>query len=76
MAKIDEIKTEVEWLKDLFKTLVAVLIGIIAGVSKLYLDENENILFYLGIVISLGFTLWIAIIAKKIKKQIKKLGEL
>ena len=76
MAKIDEIKTEIDWLKDLFKILVTVLIATIAGVSKLYLDQDVNILFYTGTILSLGFTVWIAVIAKKIKKHIKELGDL
>lgn len=76
MAKIDEIKTEIDWLKDLFKIIVAVLVAIIAGISKLYVDDEISVLFYLGIIVSLGFTFWIVIIAKKIKKHIKELGGL
>lgn len=38
MAKIDEIKAHIDWLKDLFKILVTILVATIAGVSKLYLD--------------------------------------
>jgi len=76
VAKIDEIKSEIDWLKDLFKILVAVLVAVVAGICKLYLDEIINILFYLGIILSFGFTIWMAIVAKKIKKHIKELGEL
>jgi len=76
MAKLDEIKSEIDWLKDLFKILVAVLVGTIAGISKLYLDETINIIFYLGITLSFGFSIWMSIIAKKIKKHIKELGDL
>jgi len=76
MARIDEIKSEIDWLKDLFKILVAVLVATVAGVSKLYLDNDVNILFYLGVVLSIGFTIWMSVIAKKIKKHIKELGEL
>jgi len=48
----------------------------IAGVSKLYLDANINILFYSGIILVVVFSIWIAIISKKIEKHIKKLGDL
>ena len=76
MAKIDEVKSHIDWLKDLFKILVAILVTDIAGVSKLYLDTNINILFYSGIILVVVFSIWIAIISKKIEKHIKKLGDL
>jgi hypothetical protein len=76
MPKIDEVKSEIDWLKDLFKILVIVLVALVAGISKLYLDETVNILFYIGIVLGFGFTIWLAILAKKIKLHIKELGEI
>ena len=76
MPKIDEVKSEIDWLKDLFKILVMVLVALVAGISKLYLDETINILFYIGIVLGFGFTIWLAILAKKIKFNIKELGEI
>ena len=77
MAKIDEIKEKINWLKELFKILVMILIAITAGMSKLYLDNNyNNILFYLGIIISFCILIWLLIISLKINKDIKKLGEL
>ena len=76
MAKIDEIKSHIDWLKDLFKILVAILVADIAGVSKLYLAGQVNVLFYVGILLVFMLSLWIAVIAKKIEKNIKELGEL
>jgi len=76
MAKIDEIKSHIDWLKDLFKILVAILVADIAGVSKLYLAGQVNVLFYVGIFLVFMLSLWIAVIAKKIEKNIKELGEL
>ena len=76
MAKIDEIKSHIDWLKDLFKILVAVLVTDVAGISKLYLDENINILFYSGILLVIVFSIWIAVISKKIEGHIKSLGDL
>jgi len=40
MARIDEVKAHIEWMKDLFKILVAILVADIAGVSKLYLENS------------------------------------
>ncbi len=76
MARIDEIKAHIDWLKDLFKILVTVLVAVIAGVSKLYLDHRIGLVFYSGIVLVVVFSFWIAIVAKKIEKHIKELGEL
>jgi hypothetical protein len=76
MAKIDEIKVQIDWLKDLFKILVAILVADIAGVSKLYLSGSINVLFYAGIVLVVVLSLWLSIIAGKIQKHIQELGEL
>ncbi len=73
---IDEIKERINWLKDLFKTLVMILIAIIAGVSKFYLDKDFNILFYIGIIVSFFVTIWILILFFKIEKEITNLGEI
>ncbi len=76
MAKIDEVKSHIDWLKDLFKVLVTILIADIAGISKLYIDVQINILFYAGIIFAIALSLWIAVISKKIERHIKELGDL
>ena len=76
MARLDEIKSEIDFLKDIFKISIALLVAIIAGLSKLYLDESINILFYLGTITSLVISVVPVIVFKKIKKHIKELGEL
>jgi len=76
MAKIDEIKSEIDWLKDLFKILVMILVALVAGISKLYLDNLTNILFYAGIILGFGLAAWMVILAKQIKRYIKELGAL
>jgi len=77
MAKIDEIKERINWLKDLFKILIMILITLIAGISKLYLDNTyHNILFYLGIFISFCIIIWLLVLFSKINKDINKLGDL
>ncbi len=40
MAKIDEVKARIDWLKELFKIVVTVMVADIAGMSKLYLDNT------------------------------------
>ncbi len=76
MAKLDEIKAHIDWLKELFKILVAILVADIAGISKLYVDENINLLFYSGVVLVIVLSISASITSKKIEKHIKELGDL
>jgi len=76
MPKIDEVKAEIDFLKDIFKLSIALIAAIIAGLSKLYLDDSINILFYIGTVLSILISSVPVIVFKKIKKHIKELGEL
>jgi membrane protein YdbS with pleckstrin-like domain len=76
MAKIDEVKSHIDWLKDLFKVLVTILVADIAGISKLYVDAQINILFYAGVILAISLSIWIALISKKIERHIKELGDL
>ena len=48
MAKIDEVKARVDWLKELFKIVIAVMVTDIAGMAKLYLDKTIDEVFYMG----------------------------
>ncbi|MEO1927096.1 MAG: hypothetical protein ABGX26_00185 [Nautiliaceae bacterium] len=70
MARIDEIKEKINWLKELFKLLTMILVGLIAGLSKLFLDNKINILFYLGIIIGISILFWLVMLAVKINKNI------
>ncbi len=76
IAKIDEVKSHMDWLKDLFKILVAVLVTAIAGISKLYIDLNITVLFYAGIILIVVLLIWISVVANKVEKHIKELGDL
>jgi len=42
MAQIDQVKAKIDWLKDILKILIAVLIATCAGICKLYLNETYN----------------------------------
>jgi len=76
MAKLDEIKAHIDWLKELFKILVTILVADIAGISKLYLDGDINLLFYSGVVLVIVLSISASITSKKIEKHIKELGDL
>jgi len=56
--------------------LVAILVADIAGISKLYVDGNINLLFYCGVVLVIVLSISASITSKKIEKHIKELGDL
>ena len=43
MAKIDEVKARIDWLKELFKVVVTVMVADVAGMAKLYLDNTVDV---------------------------------
>ena len=59
-----------------FKIIIAVLVAIMAGLSKLYIDNEINLVFYLGAFIAIILSVLPVIIFLKIKKHITELGEL
>ena len=76
MPKKDEIQARIDWLRDAIKILVWLLIAIGAGVSKLYLSDQLNILFYLGFVLLVLICTLLFVLIIKINKSIIKLGKL
>ncbi len=51
MPKLDEIRARLDWLKEQFKILITILVADVVGVSKLYLDAQNGLLFYSGLVV-------------------------
>ena len=76
MAKIDEVKEHIGALKSYMNIIVAIILTIGAGISKLYLAKNINILFWIGVGLILLLLGIFVIIAKALHKNIKKLEEL
>lgn len=74
MAKIDEIKAWIDWLKDAVKILVVMLLAIGAGVSKLFLSNQINILFFIGIFLVALINFLIPVLLRRINELIKELG--
>jgi hypothetical protein len=76
VAKIDGIKARIDWLKELFKVVVTVMVADVAGMSKLYLDNMIGVLFYMGGFL-LPVLLYVCInISKKIERHFNELEEL
>ena len=76
MAKIDEIKEHIGALKNYMNIIVATILALGAGVSRLYLHSNINILFWIGIILIVLLLFIFAIIAKALHTNIKKLEDL
>ena len=76
MAKIDEVKARIDWLKELFKIVVTVMVADVAGMAKLYLDNTIDVLFYGGGVLLGVLVLVSIVISKKMERKISELENL
>jgi len=47
MGKLDEVKSRIDWLKDLFKILIAIMVADIAGIAKLFMDDKIILFGYM-----------------------------
>ncbi|MDP2097642.1 MAG: hypothetical protein U1D70_02260 [Methylobacter sp.] len=76
MPKLDEVKARLDWLKEQFKVLVAILVADVAGISKLYLDAQHGLLFYSGLVLLVVLTVSIIIVSRKIEIHLIELKDI
>lgn len=76
MSKLDKIKEDVGAFKTYQGFIVALVITIGAGVAKLYLENNINSLFFIGVVIIIIFSIAFALIARKMHTKINELEDL
>ena len=75
MAKIDEIKEDIGWLKVIFGILTAVDISLLGWLAQNY-KTSEISLSILTLIIIFCCTIGIIIVNKKAYNKIKELGEL
>ena len=76
MSKQEEVKARIDWLKDLFKIVITIMIADIAGMAKLYIDNEADLLFYLGGILLPIFAMTCIVISQKIELHLNELGEL
>lgn len=76
MSKIDRVKEEIGAIKTYLGFIVAFIITIGAGVSKLFIDNSSELLFILGIISILIFAIIFAFLAKVMHKKIKSLKDI
>ena len=55
MGKIDEKKEYIGLLKSYLGIVVAFILSVGAGISKLYVSQNINLLFWLGVLLLFFF---------------------
>jgi len=70
MGKLDEVKSLIDWLKDLFKTLIAIMV---ADIAKLFIDDKINLLFYLGVS---NLAVGCIVISRKVELHLNELGKI
>ncbi len=75
MAKIDEIKEEIGWLKIIFGILTAVDISILGWLAKNYNSSNE-ILLYIALIVMVISTIGIIVVNKKAYIKIRQLKDM
>ena len=76
MGKIDEKRELIGILKVYMSLTVAVIVAVGAGISKLYLNDQINDLFWLGLIFVLILSIVFAFIAYKAHKEIETLRDL
>jgi high-affinity Fe2+/Pb2+ permease len=76
MSKIDEKKEFIGLLKTYLSLLLAIILAVGAGISKLYIANHINILFWIGVFLVFICALLFILIAKKTHNEIKLLKDL
>ncbi len=76
MGKLDEVKSRIDWLKDLFKILITIMVADIAGIAKLFMDNKISLLFYMGACLLPILAIGCIIISRKIEFHLNELGEI
>jgi uncharacterized NAD-dependent epimerase/dehydratase family protein len=76
MSELDEQKAKIDWYKELFKTVITVILALSAGLAGLMATQNTGILFYLGVsgLVVLGIVA--AFAAGTVSKEIRKLRDM
>ncbi len=75
MAKIDEIKELIGFLKVLFATFVAIDVSLIAWLNKNY-SESGFVFNFAALLLATLFSVGIVLVVKAILKNIKSLKDL
>ena len=76
MAKLDEVKEYITTLRVYLGFLLAIILSVGTGLTKLYIAKSTGLLFYLGVFIIFIALLGFLKINKSLHKEIKRLKDL
>jgi hypothetical protein len=76
MSEVDEQKAKIDWYKELFKTVITVILALSAGLAGLMATQNTGILFYLGVSGLMILGIVAAFTAGTVSKEIRKLRDM
>lgn len=76
MSKLDEKKEYIGLLKTYLGIIVAFMLSVGAGISKLYIAGHINILFWIGLILIFLSSFLFVLVAKKVHKEIKELRDI
>jgi len=76
MAKIDEIKERISYLKNFLTIIIGVLVVTIGGLVNLYRSDEIGVVFWLGIILVAVLVFAALHVMIPIEKHLKRLGEL
>jgi len=75
MSRLDEIKSRIDWLKDLFKIVTAIMVADAAGMAALYMDDKMGLLFCMAGLLLPLFAASCTVISRKIELHLNELAE-
>ena len=76
MSKLDELKEKIAFSTKLFFVLGGLVIILISGLLNLYIDNNINEIFWLGICVITILVYLNYIVFAHIRKYIEEIGKL
>lgn len=76
LSKVDKAKEYIGALKTYLGLISAFVMGIGAGVSKLYLENTISHLFYIGVIFIVLLSIGFVLILKHMHKKINDLEDL
>jgi len=76
MAKIDEIKERISYLKNFLTLMIGAVVVTIGGVVNLLLSGKIGVVFWVGLLVVIVLVYAALRVMIQIEKHLKKLGEL
>jgi hypothetical protein len=76
LGKIDKEKEYIGAIKVYMGFIVAFLMGIGAGISKMYLSNDFSLMFYIGIISMILLAIFFVLLVKHLHKKIDDLEDI